>query len=310
MRILYFGTAAIGIPLLRRCDTLWDVVGVVTAPDKPWGRGKRLKPSPVKEVGLGLGLEVYEPGDVNASESLDWCCEKKPDAFVLFAYAQILSRELLSVPRWAINVHPSLLPRYRGAAPLQRALMAGDSETGISIIQMEARVDAGGILMQETLPIESDDTYGDLAEHISRAAPYLIECSLKGLKEGTLTPKPQSIEGITSAPKIGKKERTINWEKPAGKVHDLIRALSPEPLAYTWFRNKRLDIVRARIADLQGSGIPGTLVSVEKRLMTQCGTGFVELLEIKPEGKRKMEARAFVNGYRPTSQDVLGRNIP
>jgi methionyl-tRNA formyltransferase len=191
IRIIYFGTAAIGIPLLRRCVSFGEVVGVITAADMPAGRGRRHKPSPIKEAALEEGFDIYQPVDVNSSESIRWCRSLEPHAFVLFAYAQILSPQLLSIPRWAINVHPSLLPRYRGAAPLQRAIMAGEEETGISVIQMSSEVDAGGILLSQTLPIEPDDTYGDLAEHVSRAAPYLVEKALRGLEDGTLIPRPQ-----------------------------------------------------------------------------------------------------------------------
>ncbi|MBD3286779.1 methionyl-tRNA formyltransferase [candidate division WOR-3 bacterium] len=306
LKIVYLGTAAIGIPLLRRCDSLWEVTGIITAPDRPMGRGKRLKPTPVKEAGLELGIEVYQPSDVNSHESIQWCRERNPEAFVLFAYGQILTNTLLGIPRWALNVHPSLLPRYRGAAPIQRAIMAGENETGISIIQMEPRVDAGGILAQEPLPIDPEDTYGDLAEHVSRAAPYLVEKALTGLKDRSLIPRPQPEQGITSAPRIRKEERIITWEEPVTSIHNRIRALSPTPLAYTWFRHKRLEIVRSQIADLEGSGKPGTLVSESGMLMVQCGVGFLEVLILKPEGKKEMDSQAFVNGYRPSENDILG----
>lgn len=278
---------------------------MITAPDRPAGRGRRHKPSPIKETALEEGLDLYQPIDVNSSESIHWCGLLKPDAFVLFAYAQILSSQLLSIPRWAINVHPSLLPRYRGAAPLQRAIMAGEEETGISIIQMGEQVDAGGILISETLPIEPDDTYGDLAEHVSRAAPYLVERALLGLQDGTLTPQPQPKQGMTRAPKIRKQERAIDWSEPVGKIHNLVRALSPEPLAYTLFRSKRLEVIRSCVADQEGRGAPGGMILESGRLMVQCGTGFLELLKVKPEGKREMNAAAFINGYRPQPTEIL-----
>lgn len=252
-----------------------------------------------------MGIEVYQPLDVNSIESLEWCASRKPEFFVLFAYGQILSAELLSIPRWAINVHPSPLPAYRGAAPLQRAIMAGETETGITIIQMSERMDAGGILLSESLPIEPDDTYGDLAEHVSRAAGYLVDKALGGLLDGTLKPLPQPAEGITKAPKIGKQERLIDWSCPVRDVHNLIRALSPEPLAYTFFRGRRLEIIRSHVADREGSGIPGTMVVESGRLMAQCGSGFLEVIKVKPEGRREMEAEAFLNGYRPEANEIL-----
>jgi len=251
-------------------------------------------------------VKIHQPDDVNSQESVQWCRSLAPDAFVLFAYGQILSGELLSIPRWALNVHPSLLPRYRGAAPLQRAIMAGEEETGISIIQMTERVDTGGILLSEVLPIEPNDTYGDLAEHVSRAAPYLVERALEGLAEGRIQPRPQRNEGASRAPKIRKHERVIDWSRSAHEVHNLVRALSPEPLAYTVFRNKRLEVVRTRVADEEGRGTPGTLVFASGMLMVQCGAGFVELVEVKPEGRRKMQAAAFANGYRPQADELLG----
>ncbi len=310
LKILYFGTAAIGIPLLRRCVSFGQVAGVVTSPDRPVGRGRKMKPSAIKEVALELGLFVYQPQDVNSSESVSWCRSRSPDVFILFAYGQILSGKLLSIPRWAINVHPSLLPAYRGAAPLQRAVMAGEVETGITIIQMSERVDAGGILLSETIPIEPDDTCGDLAEHVSRAAGYLVEKTIEGLADGTLTASPQTTEGITPAPKIRKEERLIDWSRPVGKIHNLIRALSPEPLAYTFFRGRRLEIVHSRIADEDGAGVQGSMILESGRLVVQCGAGFLEILKLKPEGRSEMDVRAFVNGYRPKANEILGTHNP
>ncbi|MCK4334859.1 methionyl-tRNA formyltransferase [candidate division WOR-3 bacterium] len=311
LKILYFGTAAIGIPLLRRCVSFGEVAGVVTSPDRPVGRGRKMKPSAIKEVALELGLFVYQPQDVNSSESVSWCRSRSPDVFILFAYGQILSGKLLSIPRWAINVHPSLLPAYRGAAPMQRAIMAGEVETGITVIQMNERVDAGGILLSEPLPIEPDDTCGDLAEHVSRAAGYLVEKTIEGLADATLTPSPQTTECITPAPKIRKEERLIDWSEPVGKIHNLIRALSPEPLAYTLFRGRRLEVVRSQVADEEGAGVPGSMALESGRLVVQCGAGFLEVLKLKPEGRREMDARAFANGYRPKANEILGtRNTP
>ncbi|MEA3310971.1 MAG: methionyl-tRNA formyltransferase [candidate division WOR-3 bacterium] len=305
LKILYFGTAAIGIPLLRRCVSFAQVAGVVTSPDRPVGRGRRSKPSAIKQAALEIGVEVYQPLDVNSPESIKWCASHKPDAFVLFAYGQILSGKLLSIPRWAINVHPSLLPAYRGAAPLQRAIMAGETETGITVIQMSERVDAGGILLSEPLPIEPDDTYGDLAEHVSRAVPYLVEHAIEGLLKGELKPVPQPAEGAGRASKIGKEERIINWAAPVREVHNHIRALSPEPLAYTLFRGRRLEVVRSQVADEEGAGVPGSMALESGRLVVQCGAGFLEVLKLKPEGRREMDARAFVNGYRPKANEIL-----
>ena len=281
------------------------MAGVVTFPDRPVGRGRKMKPSAIKEVALELGLFVYQPQDVNSSESVSWCRSRSPDVFILFAYGQILSGKLLSIPRWAINVHPSLLPAYRGAAPLQRAVMAGETETGITVIQMNERVDAGGILLSETIPIEPDDTCGDLAEHVSRAAGYLVEKTIEGLADGTLTPSPQTTEGITPAPKIRKEERLIDWSRPVEKIHNLIRALSPDPMAYTFFRGKRLEIVHSRIADEEGAGVPGSMILESGKLVVQCGSGFLEVIKLKPEGKREMDVRAFVNGYRPKANEIL-----
>jgi len=311
LKILYFGTAAIGIPLLRRCVSFGEVAGVVTSPDRPVGRGRKMKHSAIKEVALELGLFVYQPQDVNSSESVSWCRSRSPDVFILFAYGQILSGKLLSIPRWAINVHPSLLPAYRGAAPLQRAIMAGEVETGITVIQMNERVDAGGILLSEIIPIEPDDTCGDLAEHVSCAVPYLVEHAIEGLLKGELKPVPQPAEEAGRASKIGKEERIINWAAPVREVHNHIRALSPEPLAYTLFRGRRLEIVCSQVADEEGAGVPGSMVLESGRLVVQCGAGFLEVLKLKPEGRREMDARAFVNGYRPKANEVLGsRNTP
>lgn len=291
---------------MRRCVTFGDVAGVVTAPDRKAGRGRKISFSPIKKTTLELKLPLHQPLYVNSPESIETIRCMKPDLFVLFAYGQILSADLLSVPRWSINVHPSLLPRYRGAAPLQRSIMDGAEETGITIIQMAEKVDAGGIILQESIPIEPDDTYGKLADHVSRAAPFLVERAVQGLEDGSLVPQPQSMEGITAAPKIKKEERIINWSQPVARIYNQIRALSPEPLACTTFRGKRLEIIKARISDEDGLGKPGTLVMESGHLIVQCKSGFLELVEVKPEGKNQMPAEAFANGYRPKADEILG----
>jgi methionyl-tRNA formyltransferase len=269
-----------------------------------------MKSSPIKEEASALGLEVYEPKNVNSEESVSWCRLREADAFVLFAYGQILKQGILSIPRWAVNVHPSLLPRYRGAAPLERAIMAGESETGITIIQMSEKVDAGGILLQERMPIEEDDTLGELAEHVSRAVPFLVEKALEGLKDGFIKPAPQPLEGVTKAPKIRNEERQIDWTRPGWVVHNHVRAFSPEPLAFTYLRGRRLEIVRSRLADREMAGRPGSMDHSRGKLLVQCGIGLVELVEVKPEGKKQMSALAFANGYRPGQNELLGNTFP
>ncbi len=278
---------------------------MITSPDSRSGRGKKLQSSPIKQAAVEMGLDVYQPADVNSAESLKWIKACKPDVFILFAYGQILCAELLVIPRWAINVHPSLLPKYRGAAPLQRAIMAGEEETGITIIQMSERVDAGGILLSQTIPIEPDDTYDSLAEHVARAAGYLVEKALEGLLDGTLKPTPQSAENVTKAPKIRKRERLIDWSRPAREIYNLIRAFPSRYQAYTYFRGIRLNVIKAELADDDGAGVPGTLVLESGKLLVQCGSGFIEFIEVKPEGKKAMNASAFVNGYRSQSNEVL-----
>ncbi len=265
-----------------------------------------MRASPVKEEALALGLEVYEPSNVNSEASIKWCRGREADVFVLFAYGQILKQEILAIPRWAVNVHPSLLPRYRGAAPLERAIMAGESQTGITIIQMSEKVDAGGILLQEPMPIEQDDTLGELAEHVSRAVPFLVGKALEGLKDGSIKPAPQPSEGVTKAPKIKSEERLIDWTRPGWVVHNHVRAFSPEPLTYTYFRGHRLEIVRSRLADREMTGKPGRMDHARGKLLVQCGIGLVELVEVKPEGKKQMSALAFANGYRPRPNELLG----
>ncbi len=253
-----------------------------------------------------MGLEIYQPPDVNSPESIEWCRARSADFIILFAYGQILSSNVLSAVRWAINVHPSLLPKYRGASPLQRAIMAGETETGISIIQMSDRVDAGGILLSESLAIDPDDTYGTLAEHVSRIAPYLVEKAVEGFVGGSLKPTPQPSIGASKAPKIRKEERVIDWAQTVGNLHNIVRALSPEPLAYTLFRGLRLEIIRSQVADEAGHGTAGTVVMDSGKLLVQCGEGFLEMVNVKPEGKKEMDAAAFVNGYKPRPSEILG----
>ncbi len=306
LKIVFFGTAAISVPLLQRCSSFGEIIAVVTAPDARAGRGKKLNISPIKKAALELGLNILQPDNVKSSKFIQQIRELEPYIFILFAYGQILPKTLLSIPKWALNVHPSALPKYRGAAPIQRAIMAGERETAITIIQMSERVDAGGVLMQQPIPIEIDDTYDSLAAHVASAAGYLVERALQGLLDGSLVASPQSSEGVSKAPKIHKSERLINWAKPAVDVYNLIRAFPSQYHPYTIFRGKRLNIIRADIADEDGAGIPGTLILECGRLLVQCGPGFIELIQVQPEGKKVMDAAAFINGYRPQPEDILG----
>ncbi len=305
MKILFFGSTDFSLPIVQRIHEEFELVGVVTSRPKPKGRGLRTSLPKVAQWAQKAGLAVYTPDDPNSDDFIGTLSQTRPDVFVLCAYGHILGRRLLQAARLGgINVHPSLLPRYRGAAPIQRAIMAGEEKTGITIFFMDEKVDHGEILAQQEILIDGDDTYGLLADKLAALGARMIMPVLRAVESGNSPATAQQNEEATYAPKVKKEELIIDWQQEAVKIHNQIRALSPRPGARTYFRNKELIITRAELGKDQLR--PGLLAVEDKKLYVGAGNGSLVLREVKPEGKKVISALDFINGYRILKGEVLG----
>ncbi len=290
MRVIFMGTPDFSVPALEAVHAQHEVVCIYTQPPRPAGRGKKPRPTPVHARAEALGLDVRHPASLKDPAAQAEFAALNADIAVVVAYGLILPQAMLDAPRLGcLNIHASLLPRWRGAAPIQRAIMAGDSETGICIMQMEAGLDTGPVLLRDTTPIAPLDTAQTLHDRLSDMGAKLIARALAQLSD--LTPTPQPEEGVTYAAKIDKAEARIDWTRPAEDVARHIRGLSPFP--GVWFDSPfgRLKLLNARAVDGQGS--PGTLID---GLTIACGTGAVEVLDVQREGKRAMSAQEMLRG--------------
>jgi methionyl-tRNA formyltransferase len=305
MRIIFLGTSELGIPsleaLIRETD---HEVRVFTKPDQTGGRGRKRLASPIKRRAQALGLNCAQPEDMNAPDVLEAVRDFDADVLVTASYWAKLSEPLLAIPRFGgVNIHPSLLPRFRGAAPIQHALLHGDSVTGVTIFRMSRKMDGGAILGQVSIPVAPDDTYLTLHDKLAReAAPLLLEV-LKRLNEGKAAPVPQDESKVVPAPKLSKRDGLIPWDHSAKEIHQRVRAVTPWPGAYTFYAlpsvQRRILIIETRVAEEESAfaaGAPGCIVSEAPRIVVACGKGYLEILRLKREGKKEMSAEAFLRG--------------
>jgi len=297
VRVLFFGTPDFAVPSLRALvGEGFEVVGVVTRPDKPTGRHRsHASASAVKEAALAEDLVVLQPERPSSPEFVEQARALAPDISIVAAYGHILSQALLDVPpRGSLNVHASLLPALRGAAPIQRAILAGLTETGITIMRMDAGMDTGPILHQVATPIAPDETGGELAVRLAElGAEALIE-ALTLMEETGLDPRPQDHARATLAPKLKREEERLDWSCPAEVVARKIRAFDPKPGAWTWCRGRELKLFGAHAA--AEAGAPGRVLAAGDVLLVACAPGAVEVSEVQPAGRARMPVRAFVNG--------------
>jgi len=303
MRVAFFGTSEFAVPALRALARSTHMVGlVVAAPAQPSGRGRRLIQSPVEKEARTLGLVVATPENPNDPSFIAQLASFQPDVAVLAAYGFILKTPLLRLPRQGfLNIHPSLLPRLRGAAPIQRAILAGEQETGVTLIVLSEQVDAGDITEQETVPIGQDETAGELSQRLGDAGARLVLDALTRLGEGKAGPTPQDPALATRAPKITKAERNVDWHESAPQIHNRIRALSPEPGAVTSFRDKRIVLLRSWVHATAEQADPGQLLLQLPGLVVAAGSAAIEITELKPEGSRAQTGQDFRNGHRPVA---------
>jgi methionyl-tRNA formyltransferase len=302
LRIAFAGTPQFALPALRvLLASRHSVVGVLTQPDRPAGRGQQLRASPVKLLANEHGLETSQPSTLNTPEGRARLAQWAPDLLVVVAYGLLLPEPALSLPRLGcVNIHGSLLPRWRGAAPIQRAILAGDAETGVTIMQLDAGLDTGPMLLERRRPIHSHDSASDLHDALAELGAAALAEAIEGIAGGTLAARPQPAVGATYAPKIEKAEARLDWNAGAIEIDRRVRAFNPWPIAETTFAGEPLKVLRARIADQPASdATPGTLLGIaEDGLRVACGEGVLAVRELQRAGKRPVSARDFANAVR------------
>ena len=301
--LVFFGTPDIGLKSLEHFynSDKFDVVAVVTQPDKPSGRGHKLTPSPIKQFALEHNIKVFQPKSIRKEPVIiEALKELKPDFFVTFAFGQILSQEVLDIPKYeTINLHVSLLPKYRGANPIQRAIINGDKETGICTMITELGLDCGDICLKYPIEITKNMNCVELFEICAEKSPELLEKTLTGLKEGTIKPTCQCEDGVCFADKLKKEECKIDWTKSAEEIHNLVRGVYKCPGAFFEFRNKIIKVMETEPLDENMEGRPGEFVRISKKgIDVKTGDGLLRLIKVKPEGKGEMFARDWANGIK------------
>lgn len=303
MRIVFFGTPDWAVPSLEALMRSGvEVTAVVTNPDRPSGRGMRLRPSPVKQAALGAGLDVLQPERARSPELHERLLELAPDAAVVVAYGSILPGSLLSIPdRGFVNLHFSLLPSYRGAAPVQRAVMDGHVETGVSVMVLTEGMDEGPVLAIERVPIGQRETAGELGDRLARVGAELLPSILRGYLGGHLIPRPQDDARATYAPKIDAGQARVEWGWDAERIDRHTRGLDPVPGAWTTFEDKRVKIFGVEAAPLEEHLAPGA-IRVEDEMLIGTGTSPVRLLEGQLAGKRRMTGIDLARGLRPATE--------
>jgi methionyl-tRNA formyltransferase len=303
LRLIFMGTPDFAVPtLIEITGRGHEVVAVYTRAPKPAGRGMDLQVTPVEREARQFGIPVLTPKTLRTDEAAAQFRAHNADAAVVVAYGLILPKPILEAPRLGcFNVHASLLPRWRGAAPINRAIMAGDAESGVTIMRMEEGLDTGPMAMAERVPIGADMTAGDLHDALARLGADLMVRALGALERGTLQLTPQPEEGVTYASKIDKSETRIDWAKPWQRVHDHIRGLSPFPGAWFELAGTRVKVLRSTRGE--GAGAPGTVL--DDRLTIACGEGAVRLVEVQRAGKQPMKAEEFLRGTQVAKGTVL-----
>lgn len=300
MRIVFLGSGAIGVPALRRLASLHEVAAVVTQPDKPAGRSLRLTACPIKQAAESLGLRIFQPAKIRAPEAVAMLAELHAEAFVVAAYGQILPRAVLDLPKLAtLNIHASLLPRHRGAAPIHAALLSGDDQTGITIMWVNEELDAGDLLLQMPCAIEPKDTAGSLHDRLAELAPAAIEKALELLASGRAPRIPQDHARATYAPKLDRAAGRLDFRQEAAQVERHVRAMHPWPGAWMDLGGSAfLKVHRAAVAEFMPGTTPGEVLPQDNgRVVIACGRGSLELLEVQAPGGRRMSTSEFLRGH-------------
>ena len=310
MRVLFFGSPEAALPSLKSLrENRHDIIAVVTQPDRPAGRGQTLRASPVKQAAIQAGLPVYQPARVAEAAFIEKVQSLQPDVYVVVAYGQILPTSLLTIPRYgSLNVHFSLLPKYRGAAPVQWAILNGEAETGITIMRMDAGLDTGGILARHSVTIEKTDDTQTLETRLALSGGILLVETLSGMEAGDIREQPQDPSLATYAPMLKKEHGLLDWSWPAEQISRKLRALGKWPGVFFNLKNITIKLLDGQSAHLMEQyALPGEIIEIAKdgiAVATGRGDAF-KVMRVQPAGKGPMDARAFANGYRLTCGDLL-----
>ncbi len=305
--LVFMGTPEFAAPVLDALTrTSHEIVGVYTRADQPAGRGKQLQPSPIKQLALARSLPIFQPPTLRAPEHIAQLRARAPDLIIVAAYGLILPRDVLAIPpRGCVNTHASLLPRHRGAAPIMAAILAGDAETGITLMQMDEGLDTGPILAQRAITIADDDTTGALTPKLANLAAELMIETLPRILVGEIAPQPQDHSRATMFKQIKKEEGLIDWTRSAIEIARRVRAFNPWPSAYTFWNGAPLKILRAEASPRKTDAAPGRVIQSGKEIAVTTGDGVLVLREIQLAGKRAMKIEEFVRGQREFIGSVL-----
>ncbi len=307
-KIVFMGTPAFSAPILNMLvEQGHDIVSVVTQPDRPVGRKKIMTPTPVKEAALALGLPVYQPEKLKDPAQAKVILDLAPDLIVTAAFGQILPTAILEAPRLgAINVHASLLPEYRGGAPIHQAIIDGKEQTGVTIMYMVDRLDAGDIISQTAVPIEETDHTGSMFEKLSAAGVELLKETLPSIIDGTNERIPQDEEQVTFARNITREQERLDWSKSARDLYNQIRGLHPWPVAFTVLEENNVKIWWAEVADADSAGTPGKVTELaDDAIIVQTGRGKLAIKELQPAGKKRMSAQDYLRGPKLQAGDLF-----
>lgn len=309
MRIVFMGTPDFAVPSLKSLiNAGHEIVGVVTQPDKPKGRKQELTKSPVKIFAESMGIEIFQPDKIRDKDAIQHVLNWNPDIIVTAAYGQIIPVEILEAPKYkAVNVHASLLPKYRGAAPIHQSIIKGEKETGITIMYMVKELDAGDILSQAKVPIEATDNVGTLHDKLSIVGAKLLVETLEAIANDTIIPIKQDELLVTFARTLKRDDELINWDMTNIQVYDQIRGLNPWPVAFTYFRGEVFKIWWATPVNYNHQKEPGTIIEADKdQLIVAAAEGAIKLEKVQPAGKKKMDISSFLNGTTITIGEKMG----
>jgi methionyl-tRNA formyltransferase len=305
LRTVFMGTSSFALPTMKALAASEAVIAVVTQPDRPQGRGNKVLPPPAKECALALGLKVWQPERVKEPQFVEQLRAAEPELIVVAAFGQILPRTVLEVPsRGCINVHPSLLPRYRGAAPVNWAVIHGETKTGVTTYFMDEGMDTGPVLFVREVEIKEAETAEELGVRLAVIGAEVLMETIQGIKEARLQARPQDERGVSYAPLITKQDGLIRWEEGAHRIRNHIRGMVPWPVAYTWWEGKRLKVYQGRVGATDGS--PGEIISLDGGIEVACGTGSVLIESLQLEGGKRVGWAEFIRGHRLTRGTRLG----
>ena len=313
MKVIFIGTAEFGVPALEALVKSGghEVAGIITKPDRPAGRGMKERISPVKERGLRYNIPLFQPEDINSCEAVGWISKKSPDAYLVVAYGQIISSEVLGLVKYPVNLHGSLLPDYRGAAPINWAVIKGEKRTGVTSMLMDRGMDTGPILLQKEINIGRGETAGEVHDRLANLGGEIIIPTLEGLELVTISPKPQPRRG-TLAPKLSKEDGRIDWQDTSENIHNKVRGMNPWPGAFTYFADRLVKVHETRTGPpaerVDVVGKPGFIRGfTEKGILVETGgEEIIELIKLQPESKQRMNGKEFSNGYGLSEGDFFG----